>query len=71
MCKVATLAEIEAQGWSLNPGRYVGVAELGPDEFDFADRLEVLSEEFVALNAEAREIEDAITQRLSILLEAL
>ena len=24
LCKVATLAEIEAQGWSLNPGRYVG-----------------------------------------------
>ena len=24
--KAATLAEIEAQGWSLNPGRYVGVA---------------------------------------------
>ena len=25
LCKAATLAEIEAQGWSLNPGRYVGV----------------------------------------------
>jgi len=25
LCKVATLKEIEAQGWSLNPGRYVGV----------------------------------------------
>ncbi len=24
--RAATLAEIEAQGWSLNPGRYVGVA---------------------------------------------
>ncbi len=24
LCKVATLAEIEAQGWSLNPGRYTG-----------------------------------------------
>ena len=23
LCKAATLAEIEAQGWSLNPGRYV------------------------------------------------
>ena len=27
LCKVATLNEIEAQGWSLNPGRYVGVTE--------------------------------------------
>jgi len=24
LCKVATLADIEKQGWSLNPGRYVG-----------------------------------------------
>jgi type I restriction enzyme M protein len=27
LCKVTTLSEIETQGWSLNPGRYVGVAE--------------------------------------------
>ncbi len=26
LCKAATLEEIENQGWSLNPGRYVGVA---------------------------------------------
>jgi type I restriction enzyme M protein len=32
LCKVATLDEIEGQGWSLNPGRYVGVAERGEDE---------------------------------------
>ena len=36
LCKVATLDEIEAQGWSLNPGRYVGVAEREADDFDFA-----------------------------------
>ena len=39
LCKVATLAEIEAQGWSLNPGRYVGVAERAADDFEFAVRL--------------------------------
>ena len=27
LCKIATLDEIEAPGWSLNPGRYVGVAQ--------------------------------------------
>ncbi len=27
---VATLAEIEIQGWSMNPGRYVGLAVIGP-----------------------------------------
>jgi type I restriction enzyme M protein len=60
VCKVATQAEIEAQGWSLNPGRYVGVADRGPDDFDFAERLEELSEELEILNAEARELEDTI-----------
>lgn len=23
-CKIVTLAEVEARGWNLNPGRYVG-----------------------------------------------
>ena len=36
LCKVATRAEIEAQGWSLNPGRYVGVAEREADDGDCA-----------------------------------
>lgn len=69
VCKVATLSEIEAQGWSLNPGRYVGVADRGADDFDFEVKLEALAEEFAELNAEARQIEDAITERLVGLLE--
>ena len=39
LCKVATISDIEAQGWSLNPGRYVGVADREADAFDFAERL--------------------------------
>ena len=35
LCKAATVGEIEAQGWSLNPGRYVGVGARAADEFDF------------------------------------
>ncbi len=52
LCKAAALEEIEAQGWSLNPGRYVGVAagEAVSDE-DFKEQLETLNEELVALNA--------------------
>ena len=49
LCKVATLNEIEAQGWSLNPGRYVGVAERDQDDFDFKERLQELNEELQAL----------------------
>jgi type I restriction enzyme M protein len=68
LCKVATLAEIEAQGWSLNPGRYVGVAERARDDFEFAERLEELNEELETLNAEARAFEERIAENVSRLL---
>jgi type I restriction enzyme M protein len=68
LCKVATLKEIEAQGWSLNPGRYVGVAERAADDFEFVERLEELNEELETLNAEARELEERIAESVSGLL---
>jgi type I restriction enzyme M protein len=68
LCKVVTLTEIEAQGWSLNPGRYVGVAERAADDFEFAVRLEELNEELEVLNAEARELEAKIAENVSTLL---
>ncbi len=69
LCKAATLAEIEAQGWSLNPGRYVGVTEREEDDFDFRERLEELNEELEILNAEARELEERIAENVAKLLE--
>ncbi len=69
LCKVATLAEIEAQGWSLNPGRYVGVAARAADDFDFKERLEELNEELETLNAEAHELEERISENVARLLE--
>jgi len=71
LCKVATLAEIEAQGCSLNPGRYVGVAERAPDDFEFSVRLEELNEELETLNAEARELEERIAENVTVVLETL
>jgi type I restriction enzyme M protein len=68
LCRVATLSEIEVQGWSLNPGRYVGVAERAPDDFEFAVRLEELNEELETLNTEARELEERIAENVSTLL---
>jgi len=69
LCKLATVKEIEAQGWSLNPGRYVGVAEREDDGFDFQERLEGLNEELEVLNAEARELEERIAENVTKLLE--
>ena len=70
LCKVSTLAEIEAQGWSLNPGRYVGVTARAEDDFDFKERLEEQNEELETLNAEARELEERIAENVAKLLEA-
>ena len=71
LCKAATLAEIEAQGWSLNPGRYVGVAP-GEDvsDEDFKEQLEELNEELEVLNAQARELEQTIAVNVAGILEA-
>jgi len=70
LCKAATLAEIEAQGWSLNPGRYVGVApgEEVSDE-DFKAQLETLNEELETLNAQARTLEQTIAANVAGILE--
>lgn len=71
LCKVVRLEEIEAQGWSLNPGRYVGIAERAVDDFDFKQKLEALNEELEVLNAEARELEERISENVAMLLEGV
>ena len=72
LCKVATIAEIEAQGWSLNPGRYVGVApgETMHDE-DFALKLGALQEELEVLNKEAHALEKTIAENVVRVLGAV
>jgi type I restriction enzyme M protein len=71
LCRAATLKEIEAQGWSLNPGRYVGVApgETVSDE-DFKEQLETLNEELETLNIRARDLEQTIASNVAEILEA-
>lgn len=71
LCKAATIKEIKAQGWSLNPGRYVGVApgEEVSDE-DFKEQLETLNEELEMLNAQARDLEGTIARNVAEILEA-
>jgi type I restriction enzyme M protein len=69
LCKVASVAEIEAQGWSLNPGRYVGVApgEEVSDE-DFKAQFEALNEEFERLTGDARKLEKTIAKNAAEIL---
>ena len=70
LCKVATLKEIEAQGFSLNPGRYVGVApgtEVSDEEFK--ERFASLNEELETLNTQARKLEETIARNAAEILE--
>ncbi|MCG2779210.1 MAG: SAM-dependent methyltransferase, partial [Desulfobacterales bacterium] len=69
LCKVATIDEIKVQGWSLNPGRYVGVADREEDDFDFREKLVELNNELELLNAEARELEEQIGENVVKLLD--
>ena len=67
LCAVASIEEIEAQGWSLNPGRYVGAEVHSLDDIDFVAHLEVFREELVALSSEALRLTDQITINLEML----
>ena len=54
LVKLVDRAEIEANDWSLTPGRYVGVAPEEEDEdFDFREALREIHGELDELNAEA------------------
>ena len=70
LCRAATITEIETQGWSLNPGRYVGVVagESVSDE-DFKAQLETLNEELETLNTQARKLEKTIANNVAEILD--
>lgn len=63
LCKAATIDEIKAQGWSLNPGRYVGVAlgETVSDE-EFNAQFSLMNNELEELNTKARELQELIAR---------
>ncbi len=59
-CKVATIEEITEAGYSLNPGRYVGVAEIEQSTEDFESSVKDLHKEFQQLTEEAHSLEKKI-----------
>ncbi len=70
LCKTATWKQIEAQDWSLNPGRFVGAAPgHAHDDEAFKEKLEELQEEMEGLNAEAVRLQARIAQNVAELLD--
>lgn len=60
LCKVVDIDDVEANDWSLTPGRYVGVAKVVDEEFDFEGRLKEIQLELDGLNEEAFELAKVI-----------
>jgi type I restriction enzyme M protein len=71
LCKLVTIEEIKSHGWSLNPGRYVGVSENDEEDYDFIQRLQELNEELEQLNVDANELEDTIIVNMGRIVEGL
>jgi len=66
LCKAATLAQIEEQDYSLNPGRYVGVVieEDGLTEEEFLKEMKERHTALNSLNQKASELEKLISKNL-------
>ncbi len=64
LCKIATISEIESQGWSLNPGRYVGVPEEVDDGIPFAEKMQKLETDLKQYFQESEKLEKEILENL-------
>lgn len=64
LCKVADISEIEAKGWSLTPGAYVGVAPIEDDGVDFEERMAEIHRELLSLQAESNDLMDTISANM-------
>ena len=62
LCKVATLEEIEAKGYSLTPGAYVGVAPTEDDGVDFHQRMTEIHKELCSLQEESNRLMETISK---------
>ena len=63
--KLVDRTEIEALGWSLTPGRYVGIAFEDEDEdFDFNEEMRTIHVNLNALNEEASQLAANIAHHL-------
>ena len=64
LCKMADISEIEAKGWSLTPGAYVGVAPIEDDGVDFKERMAEIHRELLLLQAESNDLMDTISRNM-------
>jgi len=68
LCKVATIKEIKEQGYSLNPGRYVGVTDEEKEDENFEEKIGELNDDFQKLTQEVHGLEEKISKNIKKVL---
>ena len=63
-CRVATLEDVEKEGFILTPGRYVGVAEIEQDAEPFEIKMPRLKQELFAMFEQSHKLEENIKAQL-------
>lgn len=66
LCASIAVTEIEGQGWSLNPGRYVGVERSVADHAIYDERISELSEAYRRLATEAAVLDRRVSRTLNL-----
>jgi len=69
LCKLASLADVNEQEYSLNPGRYVGVVieEDGKTEEEFIEEILSLNNEIESLSNDVRQLDRVISANVKLL----
>ncbi len=68
LCSVESLGRIEQNGWSFNPGRYVGIAKVERDTRSFRKHLKALEMEFRDLSRDADRLTKDASRSFAALL---
>ena len=63
-CNVATIKDIEKNGFVLTPGRYVGVEEIEDDGEIFPEKMKKLTQEYAKLSRESKKLDKEIRKNL-------
>jgi len=69
LCKVTSIEKIREEGYSLNPGRYVGIKKEEDDGIDFKEKISGLNLELEKLNEESHKLEEKISHNIKGILK--